>query len=111
MKKYIEHGEQTPKGYGVSYVDYSRAVLVCLPLGLNFIVGWAMAAYFRLSSGPSGKFTAMLEQAQRSGFKAGLAAGEKRGYADGRDQAHSEGFRDGYNTALDGFLKLSGVAK
>ena len=46
MKKTIKFFESLPWGYGIAYKDYSMALAVCYPLGLNWLVRWARELYF-----------------------------------------------------------------
>jgi hypothetical protein len=40
----IRYGERIPRGYGLAWRDYARDLVVCLPLGLNVLAAWGIAA-------------------------------------------------------------------
>jgi hypothetical protein len=45
-------GEELPVGYGIAWYEYHRAVAICAPIPLNFVLGWARRIWFRLKQGP-----------------------------------------------------------
>jgi hypothetical protein len=51
--KRTHSGEVLPVGYGIAYYEYHRAIAVCAPVPLNFVIGWAVRAWHRLKRGPA----------------------------------------------------------
>jgi hypothetical protein len=50
--KRASEGNVLPAGCGVAWVEYDRASAVCAPVPLNFLLGWAVRAWWRLKRGP-----------------------------------------------------------
>jgi hypothetical protein len=94
----IPEGGLIPQGYGVAWRAMDRAVIVCLPLGLNVLAAWGRRLLHWLRFPPT---LAAEERALRAAYEQGWSFGHEAGirevrpdieraYRDGRDSVYRE---------------------
>ena len=53
LLKRVEPDYMLPPGYGVAWHEFYREAVVCAPIPLNFVLGWAVRAWWRLKGAPA----------------------------------------------------------
>ena len=92
QKRFIEEGCCLPRGWGVAYREWLRAVAVVYPIPLNFIVGYFHDVIMVLL------YRGLLPSHFERRLRAEILRSEKRGwmigYAKGFDKGHKAGCKN-----------------
>jgi hypothetical protein len=80
LRKDIYEGELIPRGYGMAYLSYSKFIVICYPIPLNWVVaGWRLL-YRKLQHAPLEKKVIDLVMAEKKkAYQSGYDIGYKHG--------------------------------